>query len=297
MNAFARVLAAILTSVLLSVPAQARDDEEREGGIIGTGIVGTVADLGSIHVNGQRIRFDSEMPVSGSVTPMTASDLRPGHTVAVIVVHEDDGWQATHIRKVLPLVGQVTAIGGEELTILGTQVAIADVQADINIDDWVAVSGLWRGSQVLASWIDVLDGVGHLARLSGSYMGADQAGNMRVGGSNVSGLDPQSLQPGTLLRVAGEPEAGGITAVILETGLFDDPVGLVQVQGYFSQPQANGFYTILGSGLVAHTDQPEMIDPGRRVIQCGTMGRLGDVAPPDGTDADQNAFLWVELNC
>lgn len=297
MNVFSRVLAAILAWVLIFGAAQARDDEEREGGIIGTGIVGTVADLGSIHVNGQRIRFDDAMPVSGSVSPMTAKELKAGHTVAIIAVHDKDGWHARHIHKVLPLVGQVSAVDSAEVTVLGTRVAITQVQADVNVGDWVAVSGLWRGARVLASQIDVLEGDDHQARLSGSYLGADPDGRTTVGGSVVSGIEPQHLQPGDVLRISGKPQVGGLAAVTMETGLFDEPVGLVQVQGYYSQPQSNGLYTILGSGLVAYTDQPEMIDTGQVVIQCGTMGRLGEVSGDGAGDPDQTALLRSALNC
>lgn len=283
-----RALAAILMTVLLSTSVHARDDEEREGGIIGTGIVGTIAQLGSIQVNGLRIRIDDAMPVSGAAVPMTAGDLRPGHTVAVVAAHDQDGWRARHIRAVLPLVGQVTALDNGTMTVLGTQVVIADREQDVHIGDWVAISGLWRDTAVFASRIDRLEGGNHTARLSGSYLGLDRHGNILVGSSVVTGVEPRHLQPGDLVRVSGQAEPGGIAAIQMETGLFDTPVEIVQVQGYFSSPLPGGLYTILGSGLVAYTGQSEMIDTRIRVIQCGKSGLLYE---------DRDSDLLTGLTC
>jgi len=294
MSVFCRVWVAILLVLWMSTPGLAASDENREGGIIGTGIVGTITRLGSIHVNGQLILIDAEAPVRGSVPPLTASGLRPGHTVAVTATRTADGWRAHSIRQVFPLVGPVSAMDGRVATILGTRVDLGDQAARVSAGDWLAISGLWKEQQVVATRVDHLTGKDHEARLSGTYLGPDQSGSIVVGGSQISGIVPQHLEPGDLVRVIGEPGPSGIVATTLETDLFDDAVGLIQVQGYYSVPRSNGLYTVLGSGLVAYTEQPEMIDQNSRVIRCGQHGQLTGNAVTN-TPGGQEA--WAELGC
>lgn len=297
MSIRARTLAAILALAWLSTSAVAEDKEDREGGIIGTGIVGTITHLGSIFVNDLRVQVEDDMPVAGSVPPMVVADLRPGHTVAIVAERRADGWHARQVRQVLPLVGQVTGISAQGLTVLGTQVDPGGLSGDLQIGDWVAVSGLWQGQRLLASRIEALEGVDHPARLSGSYLGPNPDGDTVIGGSVLSGIEPSHLQPGDLVRVTGQPTPDGIRADALTTGLFDEAVGLIQVQGYFSRPQASGLYTVLGSGLVAYTDQPEMTNTRTTVIQCGQMGRLGKIEASNFAEPGQETRFLSELSC
>lgn len=297
MVVFSRFMAAILLAVWVCGPVFAGDDEEREGGIIGTGIVGTITHLGSVHVNGLHIRIDDALPVAGAVPPIAAGALRPGHTVAIIATHDGEGWTAQSIRQVLPLVGEVTASDAGELTVLGTRIETTGLSQDVDVGDWIAVSGLWQQSKVIASRIDVLADADHLAQVSGSYLGADPSGNVLVGGTVITGINPQHLQPGDLVRVTGRPEPGGVAATHLETGLFHDTVGVVQVQGYFSEPLSSGLYTVLGSGLVAYTSQPAMIDTGFSVVQCGQEGILNTEFDRERGETVQDGSVLSALNC
>lgn len=289
MDVFLRVLATLLIVFWLSAPSNAEDNAktEREGGIIGTGIVGTITHLGSIHVNGQHILFDDEMKVAGSVPLITAGELKPGHTVAVIATRDNGGWHAQHIRQVLPLVGPATAVQDGLVSVLGTEVTVAG-HADIQVGDWVAISGLWEGQTVRASRIEKLTNTEHQARLSGTYLGLDAQARALIGASAINGFEPQHLSPGDLVRVIGQPTPDGIRAERLETGLFAGAVGVVQVQGYYSAPQPSGLYTVLGSGMVAYSDRPEMIDPNTRVIRCGDGSDLVDSG---------NAEIFGQLGC
>lgn len=291
MNVFSRVLLALLPVIWLLVPAHAKDDD-KEGGIIGTGIVGEITQLGSIYVNNQRIFFDDTMRVAGSVYPLQAGGLQPGHTVAVIVERDKGRWVAQHIRQVLPLVGQVAAADKDSLTVLSTRVVVGDLTVPVEVGDWVAVSGLWKGQTVMASRIEPLKGSDQHARISGTYLPND-TGELFIGGSHVSGIRPQHLQPGDLLQVFGRPTASGIEATRIETGVFDQSVRLIQVQGYYSVPQPDGLYTVLGSGLVAYSERPEMIDDNAKVIRCGSMGRLRAAADDIGFGSVDAA----ELKC
>lgn len=270
--------------------ALAQGDEDREGGIIGTGIVGTITKLGSIHVNGQRITFDDTEHVVGSVPSIMAKDLQPGQTVAVVAMPRDNAWHAHHIRQVLPVVGPVTTIAADHLVVMGTKVVLGDLEIDLVVGEWVAVSGLWRDAHIRASAIARVPAADRTARISGSYLGTDHQGRAVIGETLVTGISPTHLSIGDLVRVQGEATPTGINASRLETGLFGEPVELVQVQGYYSPPQPDGLYTVLGSGMVAYTEMPEMISTTDRVIACGTNGLLG--APTNSTPrADDSGKL------
>lgn len=287
-----RALVSILAMLFLTAPVRAQD-EEREGGIIGTGIVGTITKLGSIVVNDQHITFDEALPVNGAVPPITAARLQPGHIVAVIAQPRDTEWQARHIRQVLPLVGPIDAVGDTDITVLGTRVALGDLTTDFAVGDWVAVSGLWQDRYVRASRLEPVPKPNREARISGTYFGTDDEGRYVIGETLITGLRPQHLKPGDLVRAFGQPTANGIDVNRLETHLLDEAVNVIQVEGYLSPPQPNGLYTVIGSGLVTYTDQPEMIETQRKYIVCGSDGRLGATS----RDAEALEPLLRRLGC
>ncbi|WP_305987243.1 DUF5666 domain-containing protein [Roseibium sp. MMSF_3544] len=274
----------------------AQDSEEREGGVVGTGIAGVITDLGSIYVNGHKIEIADGMNVSGSVPEIAAGELRPGHTVAVVARLQDDIWRAEHIRQVLPLVGPVERISGGSLTVLGTDVTLGTLSVAVNEGDWVAVSGLWQGARVLATAVEVLPGWQGPAQVSGSFFEAATGEPQKIGGTDLQGIIPRHLSPGDFVRVVGTPVPGGIKAEQLETGLFDAKVGVIQVEGYFSEPKPDGLYTVLGSGLIAFTDTPAMIDASVRIIQCGANGRLG-AFPAGMQSAEDIETIRARLGC
>ena len=291
---FARALSAILTILILTSPAEAEGSEEREGGIIGTGIAGTITHLGSIHVNGLRIQIDDQASVAGSVPAIAAGSLQPGHTVAITAERRGEGWHARQIRQVLPVAGPVSNVKSGTLTVLGTRIEVPDQKPDVQVGDWVAISGLWQGERLLASRVERLNGMDHQARLSGTYLGPDPNGDIVIGGSKITGIRPMHLEPGDVIRVFGMPRSDGIETKRIETGLFDGPVGIVQVQGYLSVPKPSGLYTVLGSGLVSYTDRPEMIDPNSQVIQCGQAGQLGVGSTNTSRQSDR---IRADLGC
>ncbi|WP_299845021.1 DUF5666 domain-containing protein [uncultured Roseovarius sp.] len=281
---------------LLLAPLSTAQEDEREGGIIGTGIVGTITHLGSIFVNRQHIFIDDALPVTGAVPPRSAGALRVGHVVSVVVRPDGDKWRARHIRQILPLVGPVEAIGQGTLTVMGTSVKLDEPDPRLQIGDWVAVSGLWQGQAVRASRVEPVPDADRTARLSGTYFGTDKDVRDVVGGTVITGIKTQHLKSGDLIRVFGQPVPGGINATRLESNLFDTTVGIIQAEGYFSAPRPDGLYTILGTGLVAYTDQPNMVDAVKRTVLCGRDGDLGN--PTIALDDMENAnALLGRLGC
>ncbi|WP_138469208.1 DUF5666 domain-containing protein [Poseidonocella sp. HB161398] len=268
-------LALCLALLAAALPAAAQEPAEPEGGIVGTGISGTITALGSIIVNGQRIAIDPDQPVRDGLGPEAAGALRPGDTVAVVAEAEADGsWRARSIRRVLPLVGPVAGLGGGAFRVLGTTVEAGPLAEGLSEGDWVAVSGLWREGGVAASRIEPVPPELRIARVMGSAFPVEGGSDLMVGGTRVTGIATSHLRPGDVILATGAPSPGGLSARTIATGLFDQPVGAVLAEGYLSTARAGGLYTLLGSGLVAWTENPGMIDPGGRILRCGIDGAL-----------------------
>lgn len=266
---------AVLASLFLTTAPAQSSDEDREGGILGTGIVGTITRLGSIHVNGQHILIAPGMKVASALGTIPAHSLRPNDTVAVLVVPDGSYWRAVSLTQTFAVVGPVSAKVGTGLEIMGTRVipAAGTSVPRTRIGDWVAVSGLWQGDRIIASRVKAIPPQAK-ARIRGSYLALNKAGFQMVGGTRLTGISPRHLRPGDLVRAEGVPIRDGLEVTRLGTGEFAGPRALVLVQGYLSPPQVSGLYTVLGTGLVAYTDQPGMIDPAAQTTQCGFKGQL-----------------------
>lgn len=270
---------------VIAIATQAQEDSDVEGGILGTGIVGTITALGSIIVNEQHIDFAPDLEVSDGIGAQLAATLRPGQTVAVIAEQDGRGWKARHIRMVYPVVGPATVDSNGQVAVMGTKV-ITD--AKVQDGDWVAVSGLWQESHVVASDIEILSDYDGPARITGTYLQSNAGHEFEIGGTTLSDLPLQHAVSGDALRIYGTPVANGLRATRVEKGLFHAQVGVVQVQGYYSAPQPDGLYTVLGSGLLAYTDQPGMISTLSPVIRCGRSGVLGGESEQNSTLCQQD---------
>lgn len=286
---------AFLAVLLLTPPIHAEDDE-KEGGIIGTGIVGTVTHLGSIHVNGQHIQIDRSQKVADAIGSLNAGDLQPGHTVAVTVRPEGDHWRASKIRQIFPLVGPVETVDETTIKVLGTRVLLDASLLRPAAGDWVAVSGLWQGKDIKASRLDLVPEALRQARIGGTYFAPDANGKLIIGNTAISGITATHLEPGDLVRAFGAPSDGGLEAVRLERHLFGDEVRLVQIEGHLSEPDPSGLYTVLGSGMIAYTEQPDMIDVQTPVILCNTDPRFV-VQNFSADDAKDIQHLSDRLDC
>lgn len=285
-----RIFLAVLIGFVSVFSALADSDEpDREGGIIGTGILGTVTDLGSIYVNGQHILFAPDFPVTEGVSASKATQLRPGHTVAVVAVPENDHWRASYIRQVVPLLGPVQEKSDGRLVVMGSTV-IADAAAiqGIRTGDWVAVSGLWQSGRVVATRIDRVDAA-QGARIEGTAIGFTPGEALVIGGTRIAGLLPRHIQEGDVLRAFGTAEGSALRAERLETGVFAGRPQITFSEGYFSVPTASGLYTLLGAEIVSYTDNPAMIDPSARHLVCSNDGKLfpaaADQLPQGGIKA------------
>ncbi|MCV6596406.1 MAG: hypothetical protein OIF40_04890, partial [Mangrovicoccus sp.] len=230
---------------------------EKEGGITGTGVVGQITELGSIYVNGLHIKFAPEMALIGIDE---IARLEPGMTVAAQITAQGAALQAQSLRHLPVLTGPVTGPG----QVMGVPVHGAGLpdQGRVEID------GFWSETGVMATRIRAAsDGAD---RVTGPYRAAGFVGSI-----GFSAIQPRHLEPGEIITVRGAYSGETLAASALEKGVFigDDPK-LVLAEGFLSNPDQAGQYRLIGAGLVAYTDQPNMIDPGEKVYRCAWNGAM-----------------------
>jgi hypothetical protein len=249
--------------------ATAQDLEHREGGLTGTGISGIITHLGSFYVNDQRVTYSDDATANSVLGLISASELRPGDTVATQVQLQRGTWVAQSIRQIHPIVGPISEMTNIQVKVMGTSIDISAIKpSKIAIGDWIAVSGLWRDHEVVASRVVQIPPQ-EQAHILGSYVPPQEGQELTLGESSIRGLIPQHAKRGDVIRISGQPLFDGLNAQELSLGLFDQPLGLVLAQGYLSRPSSNGHYTILGSGLSAFTDTPSMIQNAEVITSCG----------------------------
>lgn len=279
-----RVLA-LLAAFAFSLPAVSQEDDH-EGGLTGTGIYGVVVEKEPLVVNGQTIKALGAAITADPIGMASAQDIEAGNVVALHVNPSASGIDAVSVQRVFALIGPIQAISDDELTIMGTDIAISQAEMPAyQSGDWVAVSGFWRETDLLATRVDAVAPQA-FAQMTGTYFNPAKGQMPHFGASQLFGLNTNELEQGTVLTVTGNPTATGMDVVGQRVGLFDQTVRVVSAQGYLSRPKADGFYTLLGSGLIAFNGNPPMTVSADPVVFCGVQGLLfkPDVTSTSDTD-------------
>lgn len=274
------VLIGILFWIFTFSASVAEETEDREGGIVGTGIVGVIHSLGSIHVNGQVIEFPATFPIVSPLGARDAASLKPGETVVVEAVRQSGKWMAKSIRHITPLLGPASLTSDTSISILGADVIITPntILQDIALSEladnyqWLAIDGLWKKDQLIASYIRKIKPRA-LAQVTASYIktGINQNTQMRdasIGGVQVENFRAKHAKPGEVVTVIGTPQDKGLVAQTITRGLFENKLRQKLIEGFLSQPDETGFYTVYGSGAVAYASQSDASMPNERGIHC-----------------------------
>lgn len=305
-----RILAILTIAGLVTFPVPATENESegsREGGIVGTGIVGAVTDLGSIYVNGQHIVFPDGLKLASSIGERTADSLVPGETVAAEAVFSDGKWTANSINHYLPITGPVGAADSGKLTIMGSDIAVSGDTDFIGFGsagkpgtgDWIAVNGLWNGDTVIATRIVKIEPQSE-ARIVGTYRAGKDGTPGKVGGTGVPGIKLRHVRPGDVLTVKGPPEATSLQPQTVTIGLFAGPVGDILMEGYLSQPDLQGIYTIYGSGVMAYAGSEPMAVPSERGLYCASSADRKPIVQitslPEGSLDRRELLSGIENN-
>lgn len=263
-------------------------EEEREGGLVGTGtglgLLGIVTDLGSIWVNGLRVTYPPTLRVETAFGSESPDRLAVGDTVQVEAHRAGDVWRASSIQRYQPLISTVQHIGpdGRTLVILQTVVHLppgVGLPGGLRAGDWVEVSGLWRERHLIASKVTrVAPRPDHAVR-GILTIGAD--GAMRVGGVAVEGLRDPALRTGQTLAVRGRVvrmrDGNRLLATRHAVKTFSFRTRTALIEGYLSDADREGRYTVYGSGVVAQAGEAFAEMPGWRGVHCAFRNRSGAI--------------------
>jgi hypothetical protein len=155
-------------------------------GIGGTGIVGVIQRFGSIFVNGERIAFAPEVPVTIDGEAAAVKALRIGQLARVVAQREGNGWSTRGIDVVSETIGPIEAVNAEGMTVLGQKVISTGREAWRRPGTHVAVFGLRRtDGAIVASLVEPRRGT--VSRVAGP-LERDRDG-LRIGGLRLDGVD------------------------------------------------------------------------------------------------------------
>lgn len=232
-----------------------------EGGVGGTGIVGILNGAGSLLINGLRVLTPRDVPLRDAFGPVRLDQLAIGHALTVEAV-EDTGnaLVARSVSVVHPLIGPIEAVTDEGFRCLGVSVAIESGIPMVGRDgatfapavgQRVAVSGLWRGDNVVASRIDVLETTERRDVIAGEIKPGPE-GSLRLGALELALPAGTAVPPiGSFVTAVGRREGTRLVALRLEEGRFQGLAGPLQrlsVEGYLENIAAAPGYAISGLG-------------------------------------------------
>ncbi|MEO1249809.1 MAG: DUF5666 domain-containing protein, partial [Pseudomonadota bacterium] len=233
------------------------------GGIGGTGIVGTLADFGSLIVNGIRIETDAQTLITDAFGTIGESDLAVGDSLTMEASPGANGLVARRVHVTHPIIGPVEQIGSGRVRIAGVEVEVEPgAEVSVTVGRRVAVSGIWAGDRVIASRIAERPEPA-VSVLAGAVKSLPAGGDLAIGGV------PLRFKPGVELpavdgfvTVRGFVGPGGFEVVSFEEGRFTGaagPIVRLSVDGYLDPTDQAPFHEI--SGLGHSFDSDAKLDP------------------------------------
>lgn len=232
-----------------------------EGGIGGTGVrsvglVGALTDFGSLRMNGRVVETPPETVYEDAFGAIEPGRLEIGHSLTVEAVRQGSTLVARRVALTQPVIGPVGAIaeGGARLHVLGVAIHVDPSAArPLAIGDRVAVSGVWRGPDVVASRIDAAPAHGADV-LAGALAPPDASGTRRIGGGRVILPADAPVETARYMSAAGRwTHAGGRDALQAQTvryGRFSEGTSIseLSVEGYLEPIASAPFFEISGLG-------------------------------------------------
>lgn len=235
-----------------------------EGGIGGTGIVGTITAFGSIWVNDAHVHFDETTPITINQSPATSGELQLGQVVAVNSMARGDAFQANSIDIVHEVVGPIHTLMLNEgkLEVLNQDVLFeestvffdTESQSELKTEQllagaFVEVSGLRQSDgDIVASRIDIIEAPEHIQLIGELEQNAD--GKWQINDQIVeidSVLMPEGIDKRVL--ISGHLEGDYLIAESLDRDSIEtvlEEVSELIYEGYYFEEEMDGFVTIGG---------------------------------------------------
>ena len=249
------------------------DKRQRDRGIGGTGVIGTIRQFGSIVVNDLRIAYPPGVAVIIDGIAKSSAAMRIGHVVEVVAQGRREGLSTRRIVITSEVIGPVETVSATMITVLG-QIVLVDghlPQPPLHPGEVVAVSGLRRlDGTIVASLIERRRGARRqiVGLLQAGSDGAPRIGQLVVRGARSSFLGQRVLLTGRL--VAGVFEVtGGRLALAL---LLDSDLDYVSMEAY---GERRGGGVVFGSGLLIAEGSAAIL-PGTREVRLVAEIRRDD---------------------
>ncbi|MEM6896720.1 MAG: hypothetical protein AAF576_05035 [Pseudomonadota bacterium] len=223
------------------------DSDPFEGGIGGTGIVGTLNGFGSLLVNGLTIELPDTMRVRTPYGRVGVDGLATGQVLTMVANRSASGYAARDVVIDYALVGRLDQSGGQPsvngvpLLAAGAALAGHDLRGTR-----VAVSGVWAPGGVRPSLIEPAPDARDL--IAGTVLrtgdGAAQIGNVEL---RASGTLPEA---GSYAIALGQADQGGFDATEVREGRFTELSSIEQlsVDGYLEPSASQPGFRIAGLG-------------------------------------------------
>ncbi len=245
--------------------------EEKEGGIIGTGINGTgvigqITGLDQFEVSGMRFDFAPDIELKGL---SKLEDLRMGMTLALSTGRDGASWQIKTLQHMPILSGPITAPG----EVMGVPIVGA-----LPSSGTVQVDGFWSENGLVASRI--IEVSQENVQVSGVYDGRGLVGQVPVQGVDLSGF-----AAGQTLTVAGQFENDKIVVETVVEGPFMGVApDLVLLEGYFRPTDSSRSLSLQGIAVASATVEQD-VGLNQLVRRCALNGRtdflMSDLTPSE----------------
>lgn len=258
-----------------------------EGGIGGTGIVGTLYGFSSLLINGLRVELEGSTSYATPFGGTTSAALLPGQVLTVSADRTTQRLVSRDVAIDYALVG-ILRHGHGAASVNGVPLIDAtDALGHGAAGSRVAVSGVWTPTGVRPSRIDPAP---HSLDLIAGTASLDGHGGLVVGGIPVEAPDPTPTE-GAYVTAFGRAHDGGFTAERLHSNRFARLGSLRQlsVEGYLEPaPTAPGL-RIAGLGHNFARDVGLSTIGARRAIYfgryTGLFGAQSGYIVPDGFEA------------
>lgn len=181
------VSSASLFGCSITEPIGRDDRKPAEGGIGGTGIVGLLSEFGSLIINGEKVITDSGTRYSDALGSISPNALSIGNSLTIEARRENDGLSAKRVHLTHPLIGKIekSSSDGATLSINGIIVRVEPQARRTALrGDTVAVSGTWRGTEVIASHM-AIRATDTPSVIAGSVRPSDEAGSITIGATTI----------------------------------------------------------------------------------------------------------------
>lgn len=241
----------LILALLCALPLVA---EEKEGGIIGTGVIGQITGLDQIEVSGMQFAFAPDVELKGV---RGVDDLRMGMTVALATGRDGATWRIDTLQHMPLLTGPVTAPG---------EVMGVAVTGPVPASGVVQVDGFWTGAGIVASRVaEMSEGP---VEVTGVYDGRGRVGLVSVRGAALG-----QVEGGQTVTVRGRYVDGAVEADTVMAGPFMGAAPqLVLLEGFYQPEPETGALTLQGVA-VARAEAERDVPMDQLVRRCALNGR------------------------